>query len=95
MKYKTRDNDVLVSIQGVYLIIADVSSWDECSYCVQTNEMGAIIWKLLRDERSIDDIIFAINQEFDIPDQVQLLQDIENFIEELKKRGHLLERSKL
>jgi hypothetical protein len=51
---------------------------------ITLNETGAFIWELLGEERSLDELVEAVSQEFDVePDQAR--KDIEDFLENLRK----------
>jgi hypothetical protein len=51
---------------------------------ITLNETGAFIWELLGEERSLDELVEAVSQEFDVePDQAR--KDIEDFLEDLRK----------
>jgi len=50
---------------------------------ITLNETGAFIWELLGEERSLDELVEAVSQEFDVePDQAR--KDIEDFLEDLR-----------
>jgi hypothetical protein len=51
---------------------------------ITLNETGAFIWELLGEERSLEELVEAVSQEFDVePDQAR--KDIEDFLENLRK----------
>ena len=51
---------------------------------ITLNETGAFIWEQLGEERSLDELVEAVSQEFDVePDQAR--KDIEDFLEDLRK----------
>jgi len=51
---------------------------------ITLNETGAFIWELLGEERSLDELVEAVCQEFEVePDQAR--KDIEDFLENLKR----------
>jgi len=51
---------------------------------ITLNETGAFIWELLGEERSLEELVEAVSQEFDVePDQAR--KDIEDFLGNLRK----------
>jgi hypothetical protein len=51
---------------------------------ITLNETGAFIWEQLGEERSLDELVEAVSQEFDVETD-QARKDIEDFLENLRK----------
>ncbi len=50
------------------------------------NEVGTRIWELLEEEKTIDEIVSVICEEFEV-EKDKAEQDIDEFIELLSKKG--------
>ena len=51
---------------------------------ITLNETGAFIWELLKKERSLDELVEAVSEEFEVePDQAR--KDIEDFLNQLRE----------
>lgn len=58
------------------------------------NETGVIIWERLDGQKSLKDVVKEISQEFDAPAE-KIANDIKGFVEELLRRGMLVEVSRV
>jgi hypothetical protein len=56
------------------------------------NETGVSIWERLDGIKSLKDVVNEISQEFDAPVE-EIVKDVIGFVEELLKRGMLVEVS--
>ena len=52
------------------------------------NELGAFLWDRLPQAQNEQDLLRSVLEEYDVP-QAQAMQDIREFLEELKKLGIL------
>jgi len=52
--------------------------------CFSMNPVGAKIWAMVKDGRSLDEITESLGQEFRLP-RTQLLEDISEFLKQLEK----------
>jgi SynChlorMet cassette protein ScmD len=55
---------------------------------VGINPMGVVIWKLINGERSVEDLVKEIGQQYeDVPDNVR--EEVEKFMMELVEGGFI------
>ena len=59
-KWKTRPGVTLTEIHGVFLLAADREAREHCSYIRQINELGALIWECLAEEKDRDEMICSM-----------------------------------
>ena len=50
------------------------------------NEVGSRVWDLIDGERTVDDIVGVIVEEFDVP-RGQAAEDVEAFVRQLVDKG--------
>ena len=89
-KWKTRPGVTLTEIHGVYLLAADREAREHCSYIRQINELGALIWECLSEEKDREEIICRIRNEYEVPDAFDPGSDIDAFIRELVRNDYLI-----
>ena len=89
-KWKTRPGVTLTEIHGVYLLAADREAREHCSYIRQINELGALIWECLAEEKDREEIIRRIRNEYEIPENFDLRPDIDAFIRKLAGNHYLI-----
>ena len=77
---------MLKNIGDEYMIIPTSNNNVNFSKIFNINETGAFIFNLLKDNKNVDEILELMSKEYNAPKDV-LLNDINEFIEELKKRG--------
>ena len=54
---KLRDDIVLKRIDGVYVLIALKSAWDDCPFAIQIAPFAALIWQNMKSGRTESEII--------------------------------------
>ena len=91
MAYKIRDGVTLVLIQGVYLIVSTSKCWDESPFITKTNEMGALIYNELKNQKEVSEIIQLILEEYDIEKQSQIEHDVNQFIQNMIESKYLIQ----
>ena len=57
----------------------------EQGLCFSLNPVGTRIWEMIRDGRSVDEILDALEQEFRLP-RTQLLADVSDFVKQLENK---------
>ena len=62
---------------------ADVLDFDGM---LTLNETGVMLWKLLENESSLEELASALMQEYEV-DREEALADVGEFVETLKKAG--------
>ena len=50
------------------------------------NEVGTLIWKLMKDGLSTAEILKMLESEFDVP-EIEAAKDFEEFVSQLKRKG--------
>lgn len=86
-----RKGIVLVEIHNNYLLCADREARKICTYIKPLNEIGALIWKCIEKQYSIEEIIIKINDEYELPDGYDVEKDINSFIKTLIDNHYLVQ----
>ncbi len=87
---KIRKEFVLREIAGDYIIIPTGKTTLAFKGLITVNEVGAALWKMLQSEKSLDELVKAILDEYDVEESVAR-EDIQEFLETLGKNGILEE----
>ena len=87
---KIRKEFVLREIAGDYIIIPTGKTTLAFKGLITVNEVGAALWKMLQSEKSLDELVKAILDEYDVEERVAR-EDIQEFLETLGKNGILEE----
>ena len=80
------DNFIFKEINDEYMLIPISNGNVDMSRVFNLNEIGAIVYKGLRDGMKVSDIIDKICLEYDAPREV-VTEDVDEFITQLKSRG--------
>jgi len=64
----------------------------EQGLCFGLNPVGAKIWEMVKDGRSLDEMTDALEKEFRLP-RAQLLVDVSDFLKQLEKMRLVGEQS--
>lgn len=81
---------VLREIAGDYVIIPTGKTVLSFNGLISVNEVGAFLWELLQNEVTIDELVAAVLNEYDV-DEVTAREDIQEFLDALAQ-GHVLEK---
>lgn len=82
---KIKNGYMLKKVMGSYMII----STEENSNDMQTlNETGAFLWGLLEKDTTIEDMVKAMTEEYDV-DLATAKADIEAFVAKVENSGML------
>lgn len=81
---------VLREIAGDYIIIPTGKAALEFNGMITVNEVGVFLWKLLQNEVTIDDLVKAVIEEFEVEEEVAR-EDILEFLQGLVGGGILSE----
>ena len=87
---KIQKEFVLREIAGDYVIIPTGKTTLTFNGLITVNEVGAALWKMLQSEKSLDDLVQGILDEYDVEESVAR-EDIQEFLETLRKNGILEE----
>lgn len=79
---------VLREIAGDYIIIPTGKTVLEFNGLITVNEVGVLIWNMLKDEVTMDDIVAKILDEYDVEERVAR-EDAAEFIDKLVEGGIL------
>lgn len=85
---KIQKEFVLREIAGDYVIIPMGKTTLSLNGLITVNEVGASVWKLLQFDRSLDDLVQGILEEYDVEEDVAR-EDIQEFLDTLRKNGIL------
>jgi len=80
------NNFMLKNVGEEYMIIPTSNNNVNFSKIFNINETGAFIFKCLKENKTKDEILELLLKEYDCSKDI-LLNDINEFINELKKRG--------
>ncbi len=83
---KINNNFMLKKVAGEYMIIPTGNNNVNFSKIFNINETGAFIFEKLKDGKNKEDILELMSKEYNASKDI-LKNDIEEFIDELKKRG--------
>jgi uncharacterized protein with ATP-grasp and redox domains len=81
---KVKEGFVLKEVAGSYVIVPIGENLIDFSAMITTNETGAFIWNLLKEERSINDLLSELLKEYDV-DEETARADILEFLKTLKE----------
>ena len=81
------DKFIIKKIKDKYTIISLDNNNLDFTNVYNINEIGYLIYTMLKDNKSIDDIKNKIKEEYNINDDEVIIKDINEFILELKKRN--------
>ena len=88
--YKTRPGIILTEICGEYVLIAARALLDQCHYLTQVNESSAFLWKQLEKGATLEDMMTAVKEEYEIADDDDTKDVISDFIRNMLDMNYLL-----
>ena len=83
---------VLREIAGEYIIIPTGSTALEFNGLITVNEVGVLLWKMLQEDVTIEQLVQGVTAEYDVEETVAR-EDILEFLDTLIKGGILVENS--
>ena len=83
---KINNNFMLKKVAGEYMIIPTGNNNVNFSKIFNINETGAFIFEKLKDGKNKEEVLELMSKEYNASKDV-LKNDIDEFIDELKKRG--------
>ena len=87
---KIKDNFLLREIAGIHVIVPIGERVIDFKGMMMLNEFGTFIWNELQSDRSFDDILDTIMENYEI-DAETARKDLEEFLERIRKNGALEE----
>lgn len=88
--YRTRPGIILTEICGEYVLIAARGLLDRCRYLTQVNESSAFLWKQLEKGATLEDMMTAVKEEYEIADDDDTKDVISDFIRNMLDMNYLL-----
>ena len=79
-KYQARDGFVKRTIAGEALLVPVGKMTQEFNGMIMLNETGDFLWDLLKEEKTVKELVDAMKVEFDAAEDV-LEADIREFVE--------------
>ena len=89
MKFK--DGVVLLHIHDAYLVVSDKEARKTTPYIREINDTAAMIWQLLEQGYSVEEITDHMMKEYDIEERSLLEEDLRIYIRDMKENGYLIE----
>ena len=77
---------IITEVADNYVLVPVGSAAANFHSIINLNEMGQVIWNLLENETTIDEILKNILAEYDVSEE-QARKDIEGFIAKLRENG--------
>jgi hypothetical protein len=87
--YKTRRGVVLTEICGEYVLIAAKALLDRCPYLTQINESSAFLWKRMMNGATLEELVIAVEDEYEILDVDETKTAIDNIIKNMMEMNYL------
>jgi len=91
---KLRQSDQVVArqIADQWLLIPLHATGVDLQKVYLLNETSAAIWRLLDQPTSLDDLVTALRQEYDAPEEV-IRQDADELVTDLMDRGFVVQEA--
>ena len=83
---KIKKDLVLRQVAGTWVVLPTNSDVLDFDGMLTLNETGLMLWRLLENGSSPEDMALALTQEYAV-DREQALADVGEFVETLKKAG--------
>lgn len=87
---KISENFIMREIAGECILIPIGSAAADFNGLISLNEVGKFVVELLSQERTVDEIVEHITQEYDVPWE-DALTDVEAFLQQLRQINALVE----
>lgn len=85
---KIKDGYLMDTIGGQQIAVSVNQSDDKYSGFVKMNEVGAFLWEKLQKECTIEDLVDALTDEYEVSAE-QAREDVEKYIATLESKGIL------
>lgn len=80
---KIKDGFVLKELAGSFMVVPLGSQVINFSSIIKLSESGAFLWRLLSEDKTVDDLTGAMLSEYEV-DEERAKADIEKFIKKLE-----------
>ncbi len=88
--YKTRSGVVLTSICGEHVLVAASTARQYCPYVTELNETSAFLWRRLSSGVSLESLMAALGEEYELDDPAAARQAVEAFLRQMLELNYLL-----
>ena len=88
---KIKDGFLVKKIVDDYLVVPTGDNIVDFAVAVSLNESGAFLWEQLKSDRTKEDLVRALMDEYEAVDNATAEKDVVEFISLLKSHGFLSE----
>jgi hypothetical protein len=81
---------VLTAICGEYVLVAASEAQKFCPYVTELNETSAFLWRRLRSGADLDQLMTALDEEYELDDPAVARQAVETFLRQMLELNYLL-----
>ena len=85
---KIKDGFMLRQFGDDYIVVAVGDDSENFNKLITINSVGAFIYKALKEDKSRDDVVLAMLENYDVPEETAA-RDADAFIKNLKAAGLL------
>ena len=79
---------ILRKIAGEYMVVPTGEKAGNCNGLILLNASGAFLWSCLQEERSIEELVSQMQEEYEAAETV-LRKDLERFLGKMQEIGCL------
>jgi hypothetical protein len=90
-RMRTRPGVVLTEICGEYVLVSAKAIAKDCPFVTCINEESAFLWTQLINGADEDELVAAVNAEYEVDSLDTLLDAIRGFLREMNERNLLIE----
>ena len=90
-RMRTRPGVVLTEICGEYVLVSAKAITKDCPFVTAINEESAFLWTQLINGADEDELVAAVNAEYEVDSLDTLLDAIRGFLREMNERNLLIE----
>ena len=88
-KFRTRPGVVLTEICGEHMLVAARAIAEDCPFVTTVNEESAFLWEKLKGGADAEQLLQAVQDEFNVDDPDTLREAIRVFLQQMSEL-HLL-----
>ena len=89
-RYKTRTGVVLTSVCGESLLVSAKPLRGVCPFVTTINESSAFLWRRLISGATEDELLAAVEEEYEVEDLAAMEAVIKEFLEQMLEMNYLL-----
>ncbi|MBR4659205.1 MAG: PqqD family protein [Clostridia bacterium] len=90
-KFRTRPGVVLTEICGEHMLVAARELAGDCPFVTTVNEESAFLWEKLKDGADAEQLLKAVQSEFNVDDPEALREAIRAFLKQMSELNLLTE----